>query len=230
MKNNKYAIETVYNGYRFRSRLEARWAYFFDKIGAKYQYEVEGYELPGTRYLPDFLVTRRGYNMNWNLFIEIKPDFPSQEEQYKAKWLANYTRTPVYIFFGQLGEETRAFRFSPVQIELKLLSHPSSPTKQLPDSLFSLSLPENMYLDLLQFYRIGCQLTVETYLDGEIQIGCMWKNEHLYPQLSNANCSIEEIIKVLHLYEEMKDELKKVLMQEIIRLLNNSNRRVNNSL
>ena len=37
------AIETIYNGYRFRSRLEARWAVFFDEIGIKYEYEKEGY-------------------------------------------------------------------------------------------------------------------------------------------------------------------------------------------
>ena len=29
------AIETVYKGYRFRSRLEARWAVFFDACGVK---------------------------------------------------------------------------------------------------------------------------------------------------------------------------------------------------
>lgn len=40
------AIETIYNGYRFRSRLEARWAIFFDELKIKYQYELEGYELP----------------------------------------------------------------------------------------------------------------------------------------------------------------------------------------
>ena len=27
------AIETEYNGYKFRSRLEARWAVFFDALG-----------------------------------------------------------------------------------------------------------------------------------------------------------------------------------------------------
>lgn len=49
------AIETVYNGYRFRSRLEARWAVFFDEAGIKYQYELEGFELDnGQWYLPDF--------------------------------------------------------------------------------------------------------------------------------------------------------------------------------
>jgi hypothetical protein len=49
------AIETVYNGYRFRSRLEARWAVFFDALGLKYEYEKEGYDLGEAGwYLPDF--------------------------------------------------------------------------------------------------------------------------------------------------------------------------------
>lgn len=48
-------IETVYNGYRFRSRLEARWAVFFDDMGIKYVYEPEGFTMKyGMRYLPDF--------------------------------------------------------------------------------------------------------------------------------------------------------------------------------
>lgn len=49
------AIETRYDGYRFRSRLEARWAVFFNNLGLRYEYELEGYELEsGDRYLPDF--------------------------------------------------------------------------------------------------------------------------------------------------------------------------------
>src|SRR5215831_3884447 len=53
-------IETRYGGYRFRSRLEARWAVFLDHVGLRdeWEYEPEGYEIPtslGTlRYLPDF--------------------------------------------------------------------------------------------------------------------------------------------------------------------------------
>lgn len=39
------AIETYYNGYRFRSRLEARWAVFFDTMGIEWRYETEGYIL-----------------------------------------------------------------------------------------------------------------------------------------------------------------------------------------
>lgn len=41
MKEMIKAIETVYNGYRFRSRLEARWAVFFDEMGVQYEYEAE---------------------------------------------------------------------------------------------------------------------------------------------------------------------------------------------
>ena len=47
-------IETEYKGYRFRSRLEARWAVFFDACGFKWDYEPEGYEVGGVKYLPDF--------------------------------------------------------------------------------------------------------------------------------------------------------------------------------
>ena len=62
-------IETVYNGYRFRSRLEARWAVFFDAAGIKYQYEPEGFELMnGVRYLPDF------YLPEFDTHVEVKAD------------------------------------------------------------------------------------------------------------------------------------------------------------
>ena len=35
--NKVKPIETQYHGYRFRSRLEARWAVFFDVMGIKCQ-------------------------------------------------------------------------------------------------------------------------------------------------------------------------------------------------
>ena len=39
------AKETYYDGYRFRSRLEARWAVFFNNIGLEYEYEMEGFDM-----------------------------------------------------------------------------------------------------------------------------------------------------------------------------------------
>lgn len=71
-------IETIYNGYKFRSRLEARWAVFFDALGVKYEYEPEGFLLPsGKRYLPDFRVKCWGTRGKiesepFDLYIEVK--------------------------------------------------------------------------------------------------------------------------------------------------------------
>jgi len=60
------AIETYYNGYRFRSRLEAEWAVFFDSIGVKWIYEPEGLHIGNLLYLPDF------YLPECKQFFEVK--------------------------------------------------------------------------------------------------------------------------------------------------------------
>jgi hypothetical protein len=67
-------IETHYRGYRFRSRLEARWAVFFDRCGIEWTYEDQGFDLNGTPYLPDFWLPK------WATFVEIKPDFLGLEK------------------------------------------------------------------------------------------------------------------------------------------------------
>ena len=70
------AIETEYNGYRFRSRLEARWAVFFDTAGIKYEYEPEGHELSnGDRYLPDFFLPEL------DAHVEVKAKRPGYERE-----------------------------------------------------------------------------------------------------------------------------------------------------
>lgn len=61
-------IETEYKGYSFRSRLEARWAVFFDTLNIPFDYEPEGFELGnGIRYLPDFWLPEQ------HCWVEIKP-------------------------------------------------------------------------------------------------------------------------------------------------------------
>lgn len=79
-------IETEYNGYRFRSRLEARWAVAFDAMGIKYEYEPEGFELPGgIKYLPDFKLTNVRFRGDRNgrvpLFAEIKGELSEYDKQ-----------------------------------------------------------------------------------------------------------------------------------------------------
>lgn len=85
------AIETIYNGYRFRSRLEARWAVFFDTAGIRYEYEPEGFEIEYSdwdqpiRYLPDF------YFPDWDIYGEVKPSLEKlKEDEEKLAWMIDY--------------------------------------------------------------------------------------------------------------------------------------------
>ena len=98
MENFK-SIETSYRGYRFRSRLEARWAVYFDAMGIRWEYEPEGFELnidwyknpPNgvtieglCRYLPDFWLPEV------QQFAEVKPKWFSSDEIALASWLQFY--------------------------------------------------------------------------------------------------------------------------------------------
>ena len=86
------AIETHYKGYRFRSRLEARWAVCYDnstifKSGYQsWDYEPEGVETPHGRYLPDFLV----HNPNWKVVVEIKPAHLLTDAERADAWSKIY--------------------------------------------------------------------------------------------------------------------------------------------
>jgi hypothetical protein len=76
------AHPTMYNGVQYRSRLEARWAAFFDLIG--WQHEYEPIDLPG--WSPDFRVVfpcgHSECSGSHSLLVEIKPYF--RIEQFKG--------------------------------------------------------------------------------------------------------------------------------------------------
>ncbi len=93
-------IETIYNGYRFRSRLEARWAVFFDTLGVQYIYEREGFDLGGIWYLPDFWLP------DLNCWVEIKGN-PTPESSTKAFALAKHTGKLVFMFSDCLPPEIK---------------------------------------------------------------------------------------------------------------------------
>ena len=76
------AIETHFANYRFRSRLEARWAVFFSALGLQWEYEPEGFVLAdGTPYLPDFRVTSPQGMVTW---YEVKPKGGAEGSKMEA--------------------------------------------------------------------------------------------------------------------------------------------------
>ncbi|MDD5049632.1 MAG: hypothetical protein PHH49_08570 [Candidatus Omnitrophica bacterium] len=89
------AIETRYRGYRFRSRLEARWAVYFDELGLKWEYEMEGFDLgEAGYYLPDFWLPQV------RMWAEVKANDFNDAENTKARALAEATGRPVLRLVG----------------------------------------------------------------------------------------------------------------------------------
>jgi len=92
------AIETRWNGYRFRSRLEARWAVFLQEIGLKWDYEPEGFQTKAGWYLPDFWLPEIG------VWVEVKPDHTSKKinegDMDKMLFFVFESRQPLLILDG----------------------------------------------------------------------------------------------------------------------------------
>lgn len=93
------ARPTVYEGVTFRSRLEARWAVFWNALGLPWIYEPE-VPVDGLQYQPDFLLGR--------LWIEVKPESwePSDADLRKYALLVTATEKDMFVMFGSPGKWT----------------------------------------------------------------------------------------------------------------------------
>jgi len=123
------AIDTRYAGCRFRSRLEARWAVFFDACDIKWSYDPEGFILDdGTKYLPDFLLT---FGTGETLWCEVKPhdsdisksiEFCESSDEYilildgppELRIYSIYASFRRYEPDGEKGSQSDDFYFSPL--------------------------------------------------------------------------------------------------------------------
>lgn len=110
------AIDTTYKGYKFRSRLEARFAVFLDALGVDWDYEIEGYNLPITgNYLPDFYLENgffpdeRGHYTG-PIWIEVKNSYPSIQEINKLRELVTHTEIPGVFFSLSRNTTTNIFK------------------------------------------------------------------------------------------------------------------------
>jgi hypothetical protein len=105
MKDELKAIETQYDGRKFRSRAEARWAVFFNALGLKYEYEREGYDLGGVWYLPDFFLPE------FPMWIEVKGGEPTEQEMELAARLSHSSGQRVLIAIGAPKPVAQFVRF-----------------------------------------------------------------------------------------------------------------------
>jgi hypothetical protein len=80
---NGHSLPTEYNGVTFRSRLEARWAVFFDHMGIRYLYEPARVTTPLGWYIPDF------YLPDLQTFWIVKGDDIDETEEEKVQYLAS---------------------------------------------------------------------------------------------------------------------------------------------
>lgn len=101
------AIETFYKGYHFRSRLEARWAVFFDTLGIPWKYEDEGFEKEvhgeTVRYLPDFFLPYR-----WGgggFYVEVKGDTNALKKDWEKHAEMHDFGGILPNFSGSYGED-----------------------------------------------------------------------------------------------------------------------------
>jgi hypothetical protein len=96
------AIETLYKGCLFRSRLEARWAVFFDALDKVWLYEPEGFVLEDDIcYLPDFYLPEE------EVWIEVKPltaEGPTDDDLRKCCLLSKHTKQGVVMLVGTPGD------------------------------------------------------------------------------------------------------------------------------
>lgn len=96
------ALPAIYNGQRFASRLECRWAYFWDALGVPWSYEPEVLELAGDApitYIPDFFLP------DMQCWVEIKGEIVSDVAGLliieKCRRLALQSSRPVILCFSE---------------------------------------------------------------------------------------------------------------------------------
>lgn len=95
------AIQTRYAGCLFRSRLEARWAVFFDALGIEWEYEKEGFNLgEAGLYLPDFWLPPL------NAWFEVKGPPPTPEDEAKIHALTSADHN-LFLAVGNIPDPTK---------------------------------------------------------------------------------------------------------------------------
>ena len=96
---NGHSKPTTYNGVRFKSLSEAKFARILDILDIQYNYEVMTFKRPdnGGRYTPDFFLPAQ------QLIVEYKPARPLIEEEVKCEEMSR-TGFRVVCMYGDCGK------------------------------------------------------------------------------------------------------------------------------
>lgn len=87
--------QTAYRGILMRSRLEVRWAIYFDVLSIEWKYEPDRIRLAGGRvYKPDFWLPGH------KVWVEVKPKMFTVEQRRKCKALTQHTGFPCLMLAG----------------------------------------------------------------------------------------------------------------------------------
>lgn len=93
------ALPTVYNGTTYFSRLEAKWACFFEHANIKFTYEAQGYSSDdGSRYNPDY------YFPDYDIYGEVKGNIKYWQKDIErvSKFLASKSPFRGIMIFGDI--------------------------------------------------------------------------------------------------------------------------------
>lgn len=110
------AIPTTYNGTKYRSRTEARWAVFFEELSLTVRYEEEIITFDDdSKYLPDF------YIEEFDCYFEVKgnDDALVIEEAHKAKRLSEMGKD-VLLAIGGPSPVTPNILYLNIIVDLKI--------------------------------------------------------------------------------------------------------------
>jgi len=145
------ALPTFYDGIQFRSRLEARWAYFFNLCKVQWQYELQGYESDEHRYLPDF------YLQETEMYVEIKPNMGFVEDSIVNRKMAEFARSipGKFVVFVDTPVKARYYSYEAGYTDLNT-------KKPYPGELHFAWLQNDKGQFQPHYYPLG--LTADTYI------------------------------------------------------------------
>lgn len=81
------AIKIFYNGVNYKSKLEGKWAAYFNYLGVGFGYEVEdGFPTTAGVYCPDFFI----YKTGWFIEVKASPDLLTEREKEKIGYFETH--------------------------------------------------------------------------------------------------------------------------------------------